>query len=111
IRTVKLLEPKFGGINLEDMAAPQCYEIEERLKAETSIPVFHEDQHGTAIVTGAGLVNASKLVGKTMPTSRIVINGAGSAGIAILKLLISYAVKDIIMCDSKCAIYDGRPDG
>ncbi|HLU22522.1 NAD(P)-dependent malic enzyme [Lederbergia graminis] len=111
IQTVKLLEPNFGGINLEDIAAPQCFEIEERLKAETSIPVFHDDQHGTAIVTVAGLVNALKLVGKTMSTSRIVINGAGSAGIAILKLLISYGVKDIIMCDSKGAIYDGRPDG
>src|SRR5690606_7141789 len=111
IETVKILAANFGGINLEDIAAPQCFEIEERLKAEMDIPVFHDDQHGTAIVTVAGLVNALKLVGKTMSTSRIVINGAGSAGIAILKLLISYGVKDIIMCDSKGAIYDGRPDG
>ncbi len=111
IETVKLLEPTFGGINLEDIAAPNCFEIEERLKKETNIPVFHDDQHGTAIVTVAGLVNALRLVGKSMSEIKIVANGAGAAGIAIIKLLYSYGVRDIIMCDTKGAIYEGRPDG
>ena len=111
IRTVKYLEPTFGGINLEDIAAPNCFEIEERLKAEMSIPVFHDDQHGTAIVTAAGLLNALKLTGKKMEEISVVANGAGAAGIAIIKLLLSMGVKDIIMCDSKGAIYEGRPYG
>jgi malate dehydrogenase (oxaloacetate-decarboxylating) len=111
IETVKLLEPTFGGINLEDIAAPNCFVIEERLKKETNIPVFHDDQHGTAIVTVAGLVNALKLVGKSMNEIKVVANGAGAAGIAIMKLLYTYGVRDIIMCDTKGAIYEGRPFG
>lgn len=111
IETVKLLEPTFGGVNLEDIAAPNCFEIEERLKKETNIPIFHDDQHGTAIVTVAGLVNALRVVGKSMTEIKIVANGAGAAGIAIIKLLYSYGVRDIIMCDTKGAIYEGRTIG
>lgn len=111
IETVKLLEPTFGGVNLEDIAAPNCFEIEERLKKEANIPVFHDDQHGTAIVTAAGLVNALKLSGKKMSEITVVANGAGAAGIAIIKLLHTYGVRDIIMCDTKGAIYEGRPVG
>lgn len=111
VETVKLLEPTFGGVNLEDIAAPNCFAIEERLKKETNIPVFHDDQHGTAIVTVAGLVNALKIVGKKMNEIKVVANGAGAAGIAIIKLLYSYGVRDIIMCDTKGAIYEGRPAG
>ncbi|MFS0645582.1 NAD(P)-dependent malic enzyme [Siminovitchia sp. 179-K 8D1 HS] len=111
VKTVKLLEPTFGGVNLEDIAAPNCFEIEERLKRELTIPVFHDDQHGTAIVTAAGLVNALKLTGRKMSEIKIVANGAGAAGIAIIKLLHSYGVRDIIMCDSKGAIYEGRSEG
>jgi malate dehydrogenase (oxaloacetate-decarboxylating) len=111
VETVKLLEPNFGGVNLEDIAAPNCFVIEERLKKEANIPIFHDDQHGTAIVTVAGLVNALKLIGKKMQEIKIVANGAGAAGIAIIKLLYSYGVRDIIMCDTKGAIYEGRPQG
>ncbi|MCQ6273423.1 NAD-dependent malic enzyme [Bacillus sp. V3B] len=111
IETVKLLEPTFGGVNLEDIAAPRCFEIEERLKKETNIPVFHDDQHGTAIVTVAGLLNALKIVNKKMSEIKVVANGAGAAGIAIIKLLHSFGVRDIIMCDTKGAIYEGRPLG
>ncbi|MEH7230507.1 malic enzyme-like NAD(P)-binding protein [Bacillus safensis] len=111
VETVKLLEPTFGGVNLEDIAAPNCFIIEERLKKETNIPVFHDDQHGTAIVTVAGLVNALKLSGKSMYSIKVVANGAGAAGIAIIKLLYHFGVRDIIMCDTKGAIYEGRPNG
>lgn len=111
VNTVKLLEPTFGGVNLEDIAAPNCFVIEERLKKETNIPIFHDDQHGTAIVTVAGLVNALKLVGKSMSNIRVVANGAGAAGIAIIKLLYSYGVRDIIMCDTKGAIFENRSHG
>ncbi|MBP2241386.1 malate dehydrogenase (oxaloacetate-decarboxylating) [Cytobacillus eiseniae] len=111
VETVKLLEPTFGGVNLEDIAAPRCFEIEERLKKEANIPVFHDDQHGTAIVTVAGLVNALKINGKKINEIKVVANGAGAAGIAIIKLLYSYGVRDIIMCDRKGAIYEGRSDG
>ncbi|TFE00934.1 NAD(P)-dependent malic enzyme [Jeotgalibacillus salarius] len=111
VETVKLMEPTFGGVNLEDIAAPRCFEIEERLKKETNIPIFHDDQHGTAIVTVAGLVNALKITNKEFSSIRVVMNGAGAAGIAIIKLLYSYGVRDIIMCDSKGAIYEGRPYG
>ncbi|MEC1155055.1 NAD(P)-dependent malic enzyme [Cytobacillus horneckiae] len=111
VETVKLLEPTFGGVNLEDIAAPNCFYIEERLKKEANIPVFHDDQHGTAIVTVAGLVNALKLAGKKMNEIKVVANGAGAAGIAIIKLLYRYGVRDIIMCDTKGAIYEGRPNG
>ncbi|GLF90110.1 putative NAD-dependent malic enzyme 4 [Bacillus safensis] len=111
VETVKLLEPTFGGVNLEDIAAPNCFIIEERLKKETNIPVFHDDQHGTAIVTVAGLVNALKLSGKSISSIKVVANGAGAAGIAIIKLLYHFGVRDIIMCDTKGAIYEGRPNG
>ena len=111
VETVKLLEPTFGGVNLEDIAAPNCFVIEERLKKEANIPIFHDDQHGTAIVTVAGLVNALKLIGKKMNEIKVVANGAGAAGIAIIKLLYHYGVRDIIMCDTKGAIYEGRPVG
>lgn len=111
VETVKLLEPTFGGVNLEDIAAPNCFYIEERLKKETNIPIFHDDQHGTAIVTVAGLVNALKLSGKKMNEIKVVANGAGAAGIAIIKLLYSYGVREIIMCDTKGAIYEDRPQG
>lgn len=111
VRTVKLMEPTFGGVNLEDIAAPNCFIIEERLKKETNIPIFHDDQHGTAIVTVAGLMNALKLVGKTFSDIKVVANGAGAAGIAIIKLLYSLGVREIIMCDSKGAIFEGRSNG
>ncbi|WP_053218926.1 NAD(P)-dependent malic enzyme [Virgibacillus senegalensis] len=111
IQTVKLMEPTFGGVNLEDIAAPNCFIIEERLKKETNIPIFHDDQHGTAIVTVAGLLNALKLVDKKFSDIKVVANGAGAAGIAIIKLLHNLGVRDIIMCDSKGAIFEGRNDG
>ncbi|KMK74551.1 NAD(P)-dependent malic enzyme [Alkalihalobacillus pseudalcaliphilus] len=111
VETVKLLEPTFGGVNLEDIAAPSCFIIEERLKKEANIPVFHDDQHGTAIVTLAGLINALKITGKKMSEIKVVANGAGAAGIAIIKLLRNMGVRDIIMCDSKGAIFENRPYG
>lgn len=111
VNTVKLLEPTFGGVNLEDIAAPNCFVIEERLKDETNIPIFHDDQHGTAIVTVAGLINALKLVGKNFKEIKVVLSGAGAAGIAIARLLDSFGVRDMIMCDSRGAIYEGRPYG
>ncbi len=111
VNTVKLLQPNYGGINLEDISAPGCFEIEETLKKETNIPVFHDDQHGTAIVTMAGLINALRIVDKDLSDIKVVLNGAGAAGIAIVKLLYSYGVRDMIMCDSKGAIYEGRQHG
>lgn len=99
IKTVKCLAPSFGGINLEDIAAPRCFEIEERLKNELDIPVFHDDQHGTAIVVLAGVINALKIVKKDKKTMKVVVNGAGSAGIAITKLLLNYGFENIILCD------------
>lgn len=111
IETVKLLQPTFGGVNLEDIAAPNCFVIEQRLKKETDIPIFHDDQHGTAIVTLAGLINALKLVNKKIDEIKVVANGAGASGTAIIKLLMSMGVKDVIMCDTKGIIYEGRPFG
>ena len=111
IKTVKLIEPNYGGINLEDISAPRCFEIEETLKKETNIPIFHDDQHGTAIVTMAGLINALKIVNKELTDIKVVLNGAGAAGIAIVKLLHAYGVNNMIMCDSKGAIYSGRNFG
>ncbi|MFC5540760.1 MAG: malic enzyme-like NAD(P)-binding protein [Bacilli bacterium] len=108
VRTVKAMEPTFGAINLEDIAAPRCFEIEERLKAECNIPVFHDDQHGTAIVVAAGLENALKIVGKRKREVKIVINGAGAAGIATLKLLKNFGYENIVVCDSKGILYEGR---
>lgn len=110
IRTVKNVAPVFGGINLEDIAAPDCFIIEERLKEELQIPVFHDDQHGTAIVVAAALLNASKLVQKDIHQMKIVINGAGAAGVAIAKLLHLFDAKNIIVCDTVGAIYEGRPE-
>lgn len=110
IQTVKNIAPTFGGINLEDISAPRCFEIEERLRAELDIPVMHDDQHGTAIVVLAGLINALKLRGDTAGKVRVVINGAGAAGIAIAKLLLQYGFQRIIMCDTRGAIYKGRAD-
>ena len=104
IRTVKFLAPTFGGINLEDISAPRCFEIEKRLKEEIDIPVFHDDQHGTAIVVSAGLINALKLVGKKMEDVNIVINGAGSAGISIAKLLMQFGAGNIVLVDRQGAV-------
>lgn len=109
IKTVKYLEPSFGGINLEDISAPRCFEIERRLELELDIPVFHDDQHGTAIVVLAGLINAIKVVGKNKSV-RIVISGAGAAGIAIAELLASYGFTNYCMCDSKGTISEDRND-
>ena len=111
INTVKLLQPNYGGINLEDISAPRCFEIEERLKKETNIPVFHDDQHGTAIITTAGLINALRIVDKDLADIKVVLNGAGAAGIAIVKLLYSYGVRNMVMCDSRGAIFEGRSYG
>lgn len=111
VETVKLLEPNFGGVNLEDISAPNCFIIEERLKKELNIPVFHDDQHGTAVVTSAGLINALKVVNKEISEIKVVINGAGAAGTAITKLLIKLGVAHVIMCDSKGIIYENRPVG
>ena len=99
IKAVTWLAPGFGGINLEDISAPRCFEIEERLKATLDIPVFHDDQHGTAIVVLAGIINALKVVGKKKEDCKIVVNGAGSAGVAITKLLLTYGFPNIVMCD------------
>jgi len=109
VRTVQLISNSFGGINLEDISAPRCFEVEKRLKAVCDIPVFHDDQHGTAIVVGAALINSLKLVGKEMGIIRVLINGAGSAGIAIAKLLLQLGVGDITLCDIDGAIYKGGP--
>lgn len=108
---VKSLAPTFGAINLEDISAPRCFEIEDRLRKECDIPVFHDDQHGTAIVTAAGLKNALKAVDKKKEDVKIVINGVGAAGVAVLKLLLTIGYKNIIACDSKGIIYKGRPYG
>ena len=108
VHTVALLSGSFGGINLEDIAAPRCFEIEAKLKELCDIPVFHDDQHGTAIVTASALLNAVKLTGKKMGNLRIVINGAGSAGIAIARLLLKMNFGDVILCDSKGSVYKGR---
>lgn len=111
VRTVKLLEPSFGGVNLEDISAPRCFEIEQRLVEECGIPVFHDDQHGTAIVTVAGLINSLKVVGKKLDEIKVVVNGAGAAGISIIKLLRKLNVGEMILCDTKGMIYSGREEG
>lgn len=110
VNTVKLLAGSFGGVNLEDISAPRCFEIERRLKAECDIPIFHDDQHGTAVVTLAGMINALKIVGKKIEDISVVTNGSGAAGIAITKLLMSMGLKKVILCDRKGAIYEGRED-
>lgn len=108
VRTVELLAGSFGGINLEDIAAPRCFEIERRLKEDLDIPVFHDDQHGTAIVLAAALTNALKLVGKKAEDVNVVINGAGAAGIAIAKFLLGYGVKDVVLCDKYGLLCEGE---
>ena len=110
IKTVINIAPAFGGINLEDISAPRCFEIEERLKEKLDIPVFHDDQHGTAIVVLAGIINALKVTGKNKETCHVVVNGAGSAGIAITKLLLKYGFNDIIMCDKSGILSAFSPD-
>ncbi|KKR19905.1 MAG: Malate dehydrogenase [Candidatus Moranbacteria bacterium GW2011_GWA2_39_41] len=111
IRTVKLLEPTFGGINLEDLSAPRCFEIEERLKEEMNIPVMHDDQHGTAMVVLAGLINALKVAKKEIKKIKIVISGTGAAGTAIAKLLLKYGAKNIVMVDTQGIIFQERAGG
>lgn len=108
VNTVYLISGSFGGVNLEDISAPRCFEIEEKLKAKCDIPIFHDDQHGTAVITLAGIMNALKVVGKSKDDVRIVVSGAGAAATAITKLLLNYGIKDITMCDRRGAIYDGR---
>ncbi|MGB9814201.1 MAG: NAD(P)-dependent malic enzyme [Thermovenabulum sp.] len=110
VNTIKSIAPTFGGINLEDISAPRCFEIEKRLKQELDIPVFHDDQHGTAVVVLAGVLNALKIVKKDLKDVKVVISGAGAAGVAITKLLLKAGVKDIIVCDKKGIIYKGRED-
>ena len=110
VRTVALISGSFGGINLEDIAAPRCFEIERKLKECTDIPIFHDDQHGTAVITLAGLTNALKVVGKKKEDVRVVTSGAGAAAIAIVKLLLSAGFKHVTMCDRKGAIYEGREE-
>ena len=110
VKTVKLLEPVFGGINLEDINSPRCIEIENRLKKELDIPVFHDDQHGTAIIVSAGIINAAKLANKKIEDLEIVINGAGSAGMAIAKMLLNLNVKNIVLCDINGAIHEDSED-
>jgi malate dehydrogenase (oxaloacetate-decarboxylating) len=108
VNTVKLLSGSFGGINLEDISAPRCFEIEKRLKAECDIPIFHDDQHGTAVVTLAAMINALKIVKKNIRDISVVVNGSGAAGIAVTKLLMSMGLNDVVLCDTKGAIYEGR---
>ena len=108
VETVYNISGSFGGINLEDIAAPRCFEIEEKLKAKCDIPIFHDDQHGTAVVVSAALINATKLTGKALSDCKAVINGSGAAGIAIAKLLMTLGLRDVILCDRTGAIYEGR---
>jgi malate dehydrogenase (oxaloacetate-decarboxylating) len=111
VEVTKAITPVFGAINLEDISAPRCFYIEDRLKRETDIPIFHDDQHGTAVVVTAALINALKLTGRTFGATRALINGTGAAGIAVAKMLLSMGMGDIILCDTKGAIYEGRTDG
>ena len=111
VRTVYLLSGSFGGVNLEDISAPRCFEVERKLKELCDIPIFHDDQHGTAIITLAGLTNALKVVGKEKESVKVIINGAGAAAISICRLLLSAGVKDVTLCDSRGAIYAGRGAG
>ena len=111
VRTIQLISGSFGGVNLEDIAAPRCFEIEKKLKECCDIPIFHDDQHGTAVITLAGLTNALKVVDKQFDKVRIVMNGAGAAAIAIARLLLAAGAKDITLCDRSGAIYEGREQG
>ncbi|MCL4534516.1 MAG: NAD-dependent malic enzyme [Bacteroidetes bacterium] len=110
VRTVELLQPTFGGINLEDIAAPKCWYVENELKKRCNIPIFHDDQHGTAVVVSAAIINAAKVTGRKMADLLVVINGAGAAGVAVAKLLLSMGVGDLILCDSRGIIHKDRPD-
>jgi len=110
VRTVAMIEPVFGGINLEDISAPRCFEVEERLKKALKIPVFHDDQHGTAVVALAALINALRLVGKDFRDLKVAVSGAGAAGVAVTKFLLSFGAKDVILCDSRGVIHKSRPD-
>lgn len=110
VNTVALLAGSFGGVNLEDIAAPRCFEIEQKLKERCDIPIFHDDQHGTAVITLAGLTNALKVTGKNINDIKLVINGAGAAATAVVKLLVSAGLKNVVMCDRKGAIYEGRTE-
>jgi len=110
VNTIVLLAGSFGGINLEDISAPRCFEIERRLKEKCDIPIFHDDQHGTAVVTLAGMINALRVVDKKLENISVVTGGAGAAGVAIIRLLMALGLKDVILCDRKGAIYKGRPD-
>lgn len=111
VKTIHLISGSFGGVNLEDISAPRCFEIERRLKEICDIPIFHYDQHGTAVVTLAGLANALRLVGKRPDQVRVVLNGAGAAAISITKLLLTYGIKDVTLCDRTGAVYKGREQG
>ena len=111
VNTIYLISGSFGGVNLEDISAPRCFEIEKKLKVKCDIPIFHDDQHGTAIITLAGLTNALKVVGKKKEEVRVVMNGAGAAAISIARLLLTAGVKNITLCDRKGAIYEGRKEG
>ncbi|MDO8685552.1 MAG: malic enzyme-like NAD(P)-binding protein [Clostridiales bacterium] len=108
VNTVKLLAGSFGGVNLEDISAPRCFEIERRLKAECDIPIFHDDQHGTAVVVLAAMLNSLKIVNKKIDEISVVINGSGAAGIAVTRLLMAMGLRNVILCDTKGAIYEGR---
>lgn len=108
VETIRLISGSFGGVNLEDIAAPRCFEIEEKLKACCDIPIFHDDQHGTAVVTYAGLLNALKITGRSLEASRVVVNGAGAASVAISRLLLSAGCRDIILCDRRGTLVSGR---
>jgi len=110
VKVVKLLEPTFGGVNLEDISAPRCFEIESRLKKETNLPIFHDDQHGTAIVCGAAVLGALKVAGKDVKDVRVVINGAGAGGTAVAKFLLAMGVADLVLCDSRGPLYEGRTE-
>ncbi|MDD4094387.1 MAG: NAD-dependent malic enzyme [Methanothrix sp.] len=110
VNTVAAIQPVFGGINLEDISAPRCFEVEARLKEILNIPVFHDDQHGTAVVALAALINALKVVGKSFPSLRVAVSGAGAAGTAVTKFLYSFGAKDVILCDSRGVIHQGRTD-
>ena len=111
VNTIYMISGSFGGVNLEDIAAPRCFEIEKKLKEKCDIPIFHDDQHGTAIITLAGLTNALRLVGKKKEDVKIVVNGAGAAAISITKLLLTAGCKNVTLCDRKGAIYEGRQEG
>lgn len=110
VNTVRLLAGSFGGVNLEDISAPRCFEIEQKLKECCDIPVFHDDQHGTAVVTAAAMINAMKLTGRKIEEQECVVSGAGAAGVAVTKLLMSMGLRNVILCDTKGAIYEGRAD-